>query len=118
MELNSNYDSPQKITRDVQKLIDPENGYSESAYFAIARKPLFFESVRKGIGRAFEYLLEARREFRLPTGLHLFVVESGHNGGNHLLHEALVTHACIPDELEWVGTPIERHAPPQLEEVA
>src|ERR1019366_6537591 len=49
MELNSNYDSSQKITRDEQKLIDPQNGYSESAYFAFGRKPGFFEAIKKGI---------------------------------------------------------------------
>jgi hypothetical protein len=41
MELNSNYDSSQKITRDVQKLIDPQNGYSESVYFRPWQKTSF-----------------------------------------------------------------------------
>jgi hypothetical protein len=112
MELNSNYDGSQKITRDVQKLIDPQNGYSESAYFAIGRKPRFFESVRKGVGRAFGYFVEERAEFRLPTGLYVFVVESARSGGDHLLREAFVKHACVPDELDWVEMPVERTAPP------
>jgi hypothetical protein len=114
MELNSNYNSPQKIMRDVQKLIDPENGYHESAYFAFGRKPHFFESVRKGVERAFEHFLEDRTDFRLPIGLHVFVVESSRGGGGHLLREAVVKNVCIPDEMEWVETRFERLAPPQL----
>jgi hypothetical protein len=115
MELNSNYDSSQKITRDVQKLIDPQNGYKESAYFAFGRKPRFFESLRKGIGRAFGYFAEDRADFRLPPGLHIFVVEGARDARGHLLREALVKHACIPDELEWIETVVERHASPQPE---
>jgi hypothetical protein len=109
MELNSNYDSSQKITRDVQKLIDPQNGYSESAYFAFGRKPGFFEAIKKGIGRAFAYFVEDRVDFRLPPGLHIFVVESARSADGHLLSEASVKQACIPNELEWLGTLVERH---------
>jgi len=115
MELNSNYDDSQKIMRDVQKLIDPENGYSESAYFAFGKKPGFFESVKKGIRRAFGYFAEDRADFRLPPGLHVFVVESARNAGRHLLREAFVKRACVPDELEWNEMPVEQHPSPQPE---
>jgi hypothetical protein len=115
MELNSNYNGARKITRDVQKLIDPQNGYSESAYFAFGRKPRFFESVRKGIQSAFEYFAEDRADFQLPTGLHVFIVEGVHTAGRHLLREAFVMNACVPDELDWVETPFERHRLPQRE---
>src|ERR1019366_6488601 len=118
MELNSNYDCSQKITRDIQKLIDPQNGYTESVYFAFGRKPRFFEAVKKGIGFAFGYFGEDRVDFRLPPGLHIFVVESTRNAGGHLLlREAFVERPSIPDELDWLETPIERPAAPVLEAV-
>ena len=115
MELNSNYDSSLKIMQDVQKLIDPQNGYSESAYFALGRKPRFFESVKKGVERAFGYFAEDRVDSRLPTGFHIFVVESTRSAGGNLLSEAFVNHACLPGELRWVETLVERHASPQVE---
>jgi len=117
MELNYNYDSSLKITRDIQKLIDPQNGYGESAYFAFGRKPRFFESVRRGVDFAFRYFAEDQPEFRLPVGLHIFVVESARSagGGGHLLHEALATKSCTPDELNWLDTTVERHSAPEPE---
>jgi hypothetical protein len=116
MELNCNYDDSVKITRDVQKLVDPENAYGESAYFAFGTKPHFFESVKHGVERAFNYFTENRPEFLLPLGLHIFVVESPRAGSAHILHEAVIQQACIPEHLVWSETAIEKHAIPQLEE--
>jgi hypothetical protein len=110
MELNYNYDRSLKITKDIQKLIDPQNGYTESAYFAFGRKPRFFESVKNGVDLAYRYFAEDQTEFRLPVGLHLFIVEGARNAGAYLLHEALVANACTPDELNWLDTAFERHA--------
>jgi hypothetical protein len=110
MELNCNYDDCPKITRDVQKLIDPANAYPESAYFAFGAKPHFFESVKHGVERAFEYFAEDRPGFLLPLGLHIFVVASPRSGYMHFLHEAIVQQACIPKDLVWSETAIEKYA--------
>jgi hypothetical protein len=75
----------------------------------LAAKHGFFGAIKKGVERAFAYFLEDRVDFRLPPGLQIFVVESTRNAGGHLLNEASVKQACIPNELEWLGTLVERH---------
>lgn len=115
MELNCNYDSPIKITRDLQKLIDPENAYDESAYFAFGTKPRFFESVKHGVERAFGYFAEDRPEFLLPLGLNIFVCECPRLGDTHLLHEANIRQACSLKNLVWTESVIEKHSSNRLE---
>jgi hypothetical protein len=115
MELNYNYDDSLKVTRDIQKLIDPDNGYVESAYFALGRRSGFVQAVRCGIQRAFEYFAEDRPDFRLPVRLHIFVVDTSGGASGYVLYETSVQRACGPDELVWKETPLDGYTSPELE---
>ena len=101
VELNCDYrDGYSKIVRDIQKLIDPQNGYDEALYFAYGRKREFFEAVKIGIERAHAYFSAMQPDFKLPIGLHLIVVER--HGTGHVLHGSAVQTACVPRDLTWI----------------
>jgi len=103
MELNYDYRDSFKVMKDIQKLIDPDNAYQQSLYFAYGKKRDFYGSVKSGIERAFNAFMENQPEFRLPVGLHAVVVEyiPGHG---HLIHETSVAKTCTPAELTWKET--------------
>src|SRR5207248_11402914 len=99
VELNCNYRDFAKVMRDVQKLIDPENKYSESLYFAFGTKPQFFECVKHGLQRAFDYFFEGHSMLILPIGFHVVVAEASPD--NYLVRETSVKGQCTPNELLW-----------------
>ena len=106
VELNFDYrDGYKKIRQDIQKLIDPANAYHESLYFAYCKKRNFFEAVTQGIECAFREFEEARPDFRLPSGLHVIIVEHVRAGG-HTVRETSVEVPCVPCDLQWVETPV------------
>ena len=99
VELNYNYDSIGKIVKDIQKLIDPQNGYTESVYFAFGKKPGFGESIRRGIERAYQYFAGGLAGFALPVGFNTIIAERQYDLVRVTL--AGVSTPCSPGGLVW-----------------
>jgi hypothetical protein len=105
VELNYNYDDLLKIKKDIQKLIDPQNAYDNSLYFAYGRKRAFHHSVTSGIDRAFSEFVKMSPDFRLPSGFHVIVVEHL-RGARPVVHESSTTCPCVPGNLLWTHTEV------------
>lgn len=74
IEVNYNYDDVAKITRDIIKLIDPDNGYIEPVYIACARKSHFHDRILEGVSQAIDWFRASIPNFEPPSGLFIFAM--------------------------------------------
>lgn len=106
VELNFNYDSTGKIIKDVQKLIDPKNGYAEAVYFAFGRKKGFGNAVKLGLERAYSYFAEDVPDFRLNAGFRVLIAEHSHRGVQQVLLGSTAS-PCRPADLTWCAIALD-----------
>jgi hypothetical protein len=111
VEVNWNYNDPLKAQRDLCKLMDPKNAYSEPVYFAYGRCQDLLAAVQGGLERAFTTFVEAEPSFLLPVGLRIIVaVRQRHR--ELVIHSTLVGEPCAPAQLFWSDLRDENHAAP------
>lgn len=109
IEVNWNYNDALKVERDLCKLIDPKNAYSEAVYFAYGKCADLFNTVRTGLERAFTNFTEAEPGFLLPAGLRIIVaVRKRHN--DLVTRSTYVNQSCTPSRLSWCDAPDEKDA--------
>lgn len=101
LEVNWNYSSSGKIYKDICKLVDPSNRYSEALYFAFGTGDGFLEAVQAGLERAFGLLLKHYPQFALPSGFQIIVAEYKPGADKTVVYLAVVNSPCAPAQLEW-----------------
>jgi hypothetical protein len=100
VEVNWNYNDPFKVQRDLCKLIDPKNAYTEALYFAYGRSADLLKTVQEGVERAFKNFTEADSRFLLPAGLRIIVaVRQRHREA--VTHFTYIAEPCTPSQLSW-----------------
>ena len=100
MEFNYNYTELEKISKDFKKLIDPQNAYTESVYFAYGTKRGWFKAIEAGREDAVQYFVDRDPEFHLPLGLNILVVEHDLCSASLSLRHGRVT-TDVPSRVEW-----------------
>lgn len=109
VEVNWNYNDPLKAQRDLCKLMDPKNAYTEPVYFAYGRCQDLLTAVQAGLERAFTTFVEAEPSFLLPAGLRIIVaVRQRHR--ELVIHSTFVDESCTPAQLSWRDSRDENHA--------
>jgi hypothetical protein len=89
------------IEGDLEKLIDPENGYLEMVYFAYGRTVALLTDISRGLESALDFVRQSRAGLLLPVGLHILAAVRPGTRESPSLWEFHVEEPCLPQDMEW-----------------